>query len=78
MVIELYESFEIKLFFYKMFVEFSEFIELFKYLGCFFFVIFLYYVMVLEMLYGRCKVKELYFNEVDSVLKVVKGFFGMM
>lgn len=77
-VIELYESLEIKPFLYKMPAELSEFTQLFKYLGCFPSVTPLHYAMVLEMLHGRCKAKELHPNEVDSALKAVKGLFGTM
>ena len=77
-VIELYESLEIKPYLYKMPAELSEFTELFKYLGCFPSATPFHYAMVLEMLHGRCKAKELHPNEVDSALKAVKGLFETM
>ena len=72
-VIELYESHEIKPFLYRMPAEFSEFTTLFKHLGCSPSVTSHHYAMVLDMLYGRCKANRLDPNEVGSALRALKG-----
>ncbi|KAL9966873.1 hypothetical protein ACROYT_G025009 [Oculina patagonica] len=77
-VIELYESLEIKPFLYRMPAELSEFTTLFKHLGCSPSVTPSHYAMVLGMLHGRCKTNQLHPNEVDSALKAVKGLFGTL
>lgn len=74
----MYKKSEIKLFFYGILVEIIKFKLFFVYLGCVLLVIFLYYVLVFDMLYGWCKVNVLDLNEVESVLRVMKGFFEMM
>ena len=74
-VIELYVSLEIKPFLYRMPAELSEFTSLFKHLGCSPSVTPFHYVMVLDMLHGRCKANRLHPNEVDSALRAVKGLF---
>jgi len=77
-VIEFYSDREIKPFLYRMPSELSEFTELFKYLGCSSSVTPSHYAMVLDMLHGQCKGKELDPNEVSSALKAVKGLLETM
>lgn len=47
---------------------------LFEFLGCFKSVIFIYYVMVLEMLQKNFQGEILYLNEVCICFRVVEGF----
>ena len=77
-VIELYSDLEIKPFLYRVPSELSEFTQLFKYLGCCHSVTPSHYAMVLNMLHGRCKGKQLDPNEVSSALKAVKGLLETM
>ena len=77
-VIELYESHEIKPFLYRMPSELSEFTTLFKHLGCSPSVTSPHYAMVLDMLYGRCKANRLDPNEVGSALRAVKGLLDTL
>ena len=77
-VIEIYEDHEIKPFLYKMPSELSEFIQLFKCLGCSPSATPSHYAMVLNMLHGQCKANELNPNEVVDALRAVKGLLETM
>ena len=77
-VIELYESLEIKPFLYRMPNELSSFSKLFEYLGCSPSVTPSNYVIVLDMLHERCKEESLHVNEVNCALRAVKGLMETM
>ena len=77
-VIELYESLEIKPFLYRMPNELSSFSKLFEYLGCSPSVTPSNYVIVLDMLHERCKEESLHVNEVNCALIAVKGLMETM
>ena len=77
-VIELYESLEIKPFLYRMPNELSRFSKLFEYLGCSPSVTPSNYVMVLDMLHEQCQDESLHVNEVNCALKAVKGLMETM
>lgn len=72
-VIELYESLEIKPFLYRMPNELSMFSKLFEHLGCSPSIIPSNYVMVLDMLHEQCGDKILHVNEINCALRAVKG-----
>ena len=77
-VIELYESLEIKPFLYRMPNELSRFSKLFEYLGCSPSVTPSNYVMVLDMLHKQCQDESLHVNEVNCALRAVKGLMETM
>ena len=77
-VIELYESLEIKPFLYRMPNELSRFSKLFEYLGCSPSVTPSNYVMVLDMLHEQCQDESLHVNEVNCALRAVKGLMETM
>ena len=72
-VIELYESLEIKPFLYRMPNELSTFMKIFEYLGCSPFITPSNYVMVLDMLHVECQAKTLHVNEIHCALRAFKG-----
>ena len=72
-VIELYESLEIKPFLYRMPNELSTFMKIFEYLGCSPFITPSNYVMVLDMLHVQYQTKPLHVNEIHCALRAVKG-----
>ena len=77
-VIELYESLEIKPFLFRMPNELSRFSKLFEYLGCSPSVTPSNYVMVLDMLHEQCQDESLHVNEVNCALRAVKGLMETM
>ena len=74
-VLELYESLEIKPFLYGVPHELGEFHKLFLLLGCSRSVTTSHYAMVLEMLHDQCQGEKLHPNEIQSALGAVRGFF---
>ena len=74
-VLELYESLEIKPFLYRLPHDLGEFHKLFLLLGCSRSVTTSHYVMVLEMLHDRCQGEKLHPNEIQSALAAVRGLF---
>ena len=74
-VLELYESLEIKPFLYRVPHDLGEFHRLFLLLGCSSSVTTSHYAMVLEMLHDQCQGEKLHPNEIQSALRAVRGFF---
>ena len=74
-VLELYQSLEIKPFLYRVPHDLGEFQELFLLLGCSSSVTTSHYAMVLEMLHDQCQGEKLHPNEIQSALGAVRGFF---
>ena len=74
-VLELYESLEIKPFLYRLPHDLGEFHKLFLLLGCSSSVTTSHYAMVLEMLHDQCQGEKLHPNELQSALGAVRGFF---
>ena len=74
-VLELYESLEIKPFLYRVPHDLGEFHTLFLLLGCSSSVTTSHYAMVLEMLHDQCQGEKLHPNEIQSALRAVRGFF---
>ena len=74
-VLELYESLEIKPFLYGVPHDLGEFHKLFLLLGCSSSVTTSHYAMVLEMLHDQCQGEKLHPNEIQSALGAVRGFF---
>ena len=74
-VLELYESLEIKPFLYRVPHDLGEFHKLFLLLGCSSSVTTSHYAMVLEMLHDQCQGEKLHPNEIQSALGAVRGFF---
>lgn len=74
-VLELYESLEIKPFLYRVPHDLGEFHKLFLLLGCSRSVTTSHYAMVLEMLHDQCQGEKLHPNETQSSLGAVRGFF---
>lgn len=74
-VLELYESLEIKPFLYRLPHDLGEFHKLFLLMGCSSSVTTSHYAMVLEMLHEQCQGEKLHPNEIQSALGAVRGFF---
>jgi len=74
-VLELYESLEIKPFLYRVPHDLGEFHKLLLFLGCSSSVTMSHYAMVLEMLHDQCGEEKLHPNEIQSALRAVRGFF---
>ena len=72
-VLELYESLEIKPFLYRVPHDLGEFHKLFQHLGCSNSVTTSHYAMVLETLHEQCQGKKLHPNEIKSALRAVRG-----
>ena len=74
-VLELYESLEIKPFLYRVPHDLGEFHTLFLLLGCSNSVTTSHYATVLEMLHDQCQGEKLHPNEIQTALRAVRGFF---
>ena len=74
-VLELYESLEIKPFLFGVPPDLGEFHKLFQHLGCSRSVTTSHYAMVLEMLHEQSQGKKLHPNEIQSALQAVRGLF---